>query len=127
MRFVSSPALGKDLRIWCLVHFRRARRWRFHARVSSSLGVTSPPVRPNRAISNSGWHGQILFDLRSREESDSELKGPCDQAQFFGFLQKADGPVTTLFFQDGDDGPQSNFCKTSDALLIAEHALCVIN
>ena len=54
-------------------------------------------------FSNCCRHGQLLFDLQSREEDDFELKRPRDEARFFGLLKKADGPVTIFFFQDGDD------------------------
>src|SRR6266480_848074 len=76
-------------------------------------------------FSNCCRHGQLLFDLHSREEDDFELKRPRDEARFFGLLKKADGPVTIFFFQDGDDRPQFNFHKTPDTILVVEHAFRV--
>jgi hypothetical protein len=58
---------------------------------------------------------RIPFNLHGREENDLALKRSCDEARFFGLLKQADGSVTIFFFQDCDDGPQSNVCKPPDA------------
>jgi hypothetical protein len=80
---------------------------------------------PHRAISNSRWHRQFLLEVHGGEEGDSALKGPCDEARFFGLLKQVDGPSTILFFQDDNDRPQFDFGKTPNTILVAEHAFRV--